>query len=249
MTGTIRGVSAVTIAYCIGRWRGIDLTFPSEHNFKWQFIRNIVMVVQGLVYSWSQFYLPLPIAVTLYSTNPLFIAIWDYWLYGVTINNKQKVWFCLAFLGVILTANCQFLKAVIFGTEEAESQERYLSMDPKMQLLVALIFAVVQFANGMGMVVTKKLVETNAVHITYYLAVLLLLINATIVPISKDNPDYIWPSVGGFLEGILFSGIPLTLGMLFILGSMTISHNYGLIMPFQFSSIVVGYFMSIVRYG
>ena len=37
--------------------------------------------------------------------------------------------------------------------------------------------------------------------------------------------------------------------MLCINGAMTISHRYGLVMPFQFSAIIVGYFMSILRYG
>ena len=64
------------------------------------------MTLQGLIFAWSQFYLPLPIAITLYSSNPIFVAIWDYFIYGVVLNNKQKIWFGLAFLGVVVTSNC-----------------------------------------------------------------------------------------------------------------------------------------------
>ena len=41
----------------------------------------------------------------------------------------------------------------------------------------------------------------------------------------------------------------MTIGMLLINGAVTISHRYGLIMPFQFAAIVVGYFVSLYRYG
>lgn len=109
VTGIIRGFTAMSVCYIIAIYRGVDLTFGSQNNYKWQLIRNGIMCLQGLVYAWSQFYLPLPIVVTLYAATPIFTAVWDYIVYGVTINQKQKGWFALAFVGVLLTANGGYL--------------------------------------------------------------------------------------------------------------------------------------------
>ena len=49
-------------------------------------------------------------------------------------------------------------------------------------------------------------------------------------------------------EGIAFSGIPLAIGMFGFNGALTVSHRYGLVAPFQFAAIIVGYFVSLVRY-
>lgn len=67
------------------------------------------MVLQGLVYAAAQFYLPLPIAITLNSISPIFVCIYDYFLYGVTINRKQLSFLFLSIIGVSLTANGSYL--------------------------------------------------------------------------------------------------------------------------------------------
>ncbi len=101
------------ISYCIAAHQKIDLTFASTNNFKWLIIRNVIVFFQGLVYAWSQFYLPLPIVVTLYSATHMFTALFDYWIYGVSINRQQKMWLVVAFFGVVLTSNGSYFKDLI----------------------------------------------------------------------------------------------------------------------------------------
>ena len=104
-TNMLRGIATTIITYLISRQKGIDLTFPSSHNFKWQFFRNLVILLTTIVYAWSQFYLPLPIAITLMSTSPIFATIFDKLIYGISITKQQIGWLSLAFSGVLLTAN------------------------------------------------------------------------------------------------------------------------------------------------
>ena len=73
------------------------------------------MVFQGLAFAWCQFYLPLPIAITLNSTSPIFSALWDRILNGIKLNRAQTMWFVVAFLGVILTANGNYLSFIFTG--------------------------------------------------------------------------------------------------------------------------------------
>ena len=104
-TAFVRGFAIAIITYLCGWAKEIDLTFKSPHNFKWQIIRNSIMIVHTLVYAWSQFYLPLPIAITLNSTSSIFASILDKVINNISLNKFQIIWLIIAFMGVILTAN------------------------------------------------------------------------------------------------------------------------------------------------
>ena len=114
-TGLVRGLAVSIISYLVARRQGVDLTYPSSHNLKWQMLRNGIMVVQGLAYAWVQFYLPLPIALTLMASSPVFTAIFDKLLNGIELNHKQICWLSVAFIGVILTANGNYLYFLLNG--------------------------------------------------------------------------------------------------------------------------------------
>ena len=73
------------------------------------------MVVQGWVYGWSMFYLPLPVAMTLTATSPLFASIFDRIINGVKLNKAQVFWLVVAFVGVILTTNGNYFLFLLTG--------------------------------------------------------------------------------------------------------------------------------------
>ena len=79
------------------------------------------MFLQGFVYAWSQYYLPLPIVVTLYASTPVFSAFFDWLVFGISLNKKQQMWLTLAFGGVLLTANGKYLEkmtSLIFNSPQ-----------------------------------------------------------------------------------------------------------------------------------
>ena len=120
-TNMIRGITTTVFTYLIARKQGIDLTFPSAHNYKWQNFRNAAMMITTLVYAWSQFYLPLPIAITLMSTSPIFASIFDKLIYGVNLNKIQVFWLSVAFIGVLLTSNGNYLSYLLTGKSATEN--------------------------------------------------------------------------------------------------------------------------------
>ena len=71
------------------------------------------MVLHNFGYTFSQFYLPLPVAITLNSISPIFVYIYDYYLYGVTINRTQIVFLMIAIFGVVVTSNGSYLISYI----------------------------------------------------------------------------------------------------------------------------------------
>ena len=72
-------------------------------------------MIQCLAYAWSQFYLPLPVAITLQATAPIFTTIADRVINGVKINPRQGFWLLIAFIGVLMTANGQWIYQQITG--------------------------------------------------------------------------------------------------------------------------------------
>jgi len=102
---TIRGVVAMGIMYLLSLRQKQDLTFASKHNFKWILIISATNLLMALVYAWCQFYLPQPIAVALNSSTPIFMALFDKILYGVSMTKPQVTWLMVTFFGVLLVAN------------------------------------------------------------------------------------------------------------------------------------------------
>jgi len=111
----IRGFSSAVISWVIARFMNVEMTWSSPHEYWLENIRNFLILIQCLVYAWSQFYLPLPVAITLQATAPIFTTIADRIINGVKINPKQGFWLLIAFLGVLMTANGQWLYKKITG--------------------------------------------------------------------------------------------------------------------------------------
>ena len=116
VTSTLaRGIGVTAVSYFYARRKGEDLTYPSFHNLKWQTVRNGVMVLQGFAHVWALYYMPLPIVLTLMASSPIFTTIFDSWIFGMQLNQVQKIWLVIAFIGVILTANGSYLLYLITG--------------------------------------------------------------------------------------------------------------------------------------
>ena len=56
-----------------------------------------------------------------------------------------------------------------------------------MVLAVSIILMVSQFIHGLGLVFTKKLIQTNTIHINYFVGLMLLFTNAVLVPTVGRN--------------------------------------------------------------
>lgn len=215
-TNLIRGFIAIIVTYLIGRFYNIDLTFPSAWNFKYQFFRNCIMLNQGLVYAWSQFYLPLPVAVTLQATSPIFATVFDRLINNVKLNQTQSFWLVVAFLGVLLTANGNYIYYLATGVspEEDSSFENYFSKDPLTVLWAAVVLLGAFCLHGYAVVMTKIFKNTNTIHINYSQGVLLTMVNGLLLPYASSDTDYQSPTMGQTVQAMVLMGVPVTLGSL-----------------------------------
>jgi len=101
----MRGFFAMLVIYLISLKQKQDLTFASRGNFRVLIINSLAIMVTALVYAWSQFYLSQPIAIAINSSSPIFCAILDKIMFGVSLTKTQVYWLIVTFLGVVLVAN------------------------------------------------------------------------------------------------------------------------------------------------
>lgn len=113
LTGLSRGLTLIVVVYFLLRYFKKDITFKSVVDFKRINLRSSIMVLQHLSYSAVQYYLPLPIAITLSTTTPIFVCIYDYLLYGIAINHLQIFFLVLSVIGVLITANGAYLITLV----------------------------------------------------------------------------------------------------------------------------------------
>lgn len=109
----MRGLVTIFVNYLIARHYHIEIDYSDPKNFRILFLRNIIMIAQGLVYTFIQFYLTQPIIQTLSCTGPLFIFLLDYQINGVTITQKQLYGVILGIAGVLLTVNGELIIRMI----------------------------------------------------------------------------------------------------------------------------------------
>jgi drug/metabolite transporter (DMT)-like permease len=94
----------------------MDIDFKHFHNAKFLLIRSSIMVVHGVTFAISQFYLPLPIVHTIGSASPLFVFILDFYMYGITINKKQTLGIVVSLIGTLLTVNGPYMMKIFDAT-------------------------------------------------------------------------------------------------------------------------------------
>jgi drug/metabolite transporter (DMT)-like permease len=115
-TVTIRGVVAVIVIYLISLRQKKDLTFANVSNFKWYIANGLTLLIGALIYAWSQFYLSQPVVIAINSTSPIYCAIFDKFLYNVSLNRAQICWLVVTFIGVLLAANGEQILAFFSGS-------------------------------------------------------------------------------------------------------------------------------------
>ena len=158
-TVTVRGLVALVITYLISLRQKQDLTYSDAENFKWNLLSSFIFLITTYIYAWCQFYLPLPIAITLQATSPIFVALYDKFLNGVELNKAQTFWLTVTFIGALLTANGNQISAFFFSksTQSSSTFGNYLSDDPMVVLWVSIVLLLVMVLYSYGLILIKKL--------------------------------------------------------------------------------------------
>ena len=123
-----------------------------------------------------------------------------------------------------------------------------MSKDLLTALVAAFILTIIMCLHGCAVLITKKLVNTHSFQVLYFSGLLILLSSALLYPYASEDPTFHEITMLEFFMGLLLTGLPVTFGGLFMIKALLTTNNYGVLTPFMFCSILVGYMISVVRY-
>lgn len=163
---------------------------------------------------------------------------------GVKINFKQTIGIALGFIGALLASNGQLITKYYDPTYEYYTKfQNYATNNPKIMTIFSLIFLTIMVFWAYAIVLTKK-IKANTFQINYVLGIYLLLAGALAYPYAESKCT----KLSLFLS-IFFFGIPIVLAQWFFIASLTMTKNTGVLTMLGFTSILIGYIVSIFRYG
>jgi hypothetical protein len=119
-----------------------------------------------------------------------------------------------------------------------------MTFDYSTKILMGFILLAAVACWAYAHIVVKKLKHMEAVQINLYFAFVLTLTNAFLYPFIVTDPV----APVKFLISIGACGFPIALSAFMFITALKINHNSGLTTMFIFSSVVVGYLLSLFRY-
>lgn len=168
---------------------GYETDFKNPLTFRQLFLRNSIMVIQGVAVALVSFYLPQFLIHTIGCAGPLGVFIVDYYKFGITINKKQLLGLLVGVIGLIFTVNGQLITSYFDPSYEFESEfANYKTDSLFIQFLVSIALLIVTFLWAYGACITKS-IKSNGVQINFYLGVLLVLFSGISYPLSQDTKD------------------------------------------------------------
>ena len=75
--------------------------------------RNFALLSWVVINVASMYYLSLSTIYSINITGSLSVFVWDSYLYGVTINQKQKIGVALGLVGSFLMINCNYFLSLL----------------------------------------------------------------------------------------------------------------------------------------
>ena len=103
--------------------------------------------------------------------------------------------------------------------------------------------------HGYGVMLTKKLQGVHTVQVNFIQGILILFSGVILYPLSEGETGYSKMDMEHFFKGVFLSGIPMTIGQLSYIGAFILTKNMGVITTLSFTSIIMGFLISVFRYG
>jgi hypothetical protein len=112
-----------------------------------------------------------------------------------------------------------------------------------MQISSGMVLILIAWAYGQ--ISLKKCINVHSVQVNFHFGIVLTIISAFLYPIFVTNPV----PMSKIYLALLICGAPIALSNLLYVHAMRINSNTGLLNLLMFISVVVGYGLSIFRYG
>jgi drug/metabolite transporter (DMT)-like permease len=244
-TNFARGVCIFFTHIAIGSYLGIGLSFKNAHDFKYLLIRNSLFLIQQFVYAAMHYVLSFPLINSINISGPLFVFLLDYYLNGVTINRVQAVGIAVAFAGILLNINGDFLMSLLDPAFEiTTTYQNYQVTDTKLKILFAFLALLSSLLWGYAIVLQKKIRHVSGLQISFFLGVEFIFTSCV-----SSNLGLVPPiTLSDFLGGCVCSGLVMTFCQLLFTSALNLSKNTGKLGILNLLTAVTAYAISYFKF-
>jgi drug/metabolite transporter (DMT)-like permease len=244
--GQIRGFAVVLITFLIARIYNIRIDFPSISDLMTMNVRNFFMVIHGFYFALSFHYLEVPIVYTISNAGPIIVFIMDYFLNGIAVTHRQLLGILVSCLGITLAVNSHLIYWILNLDDTTTTKFEYIETSLEIKMLVSCGFLVIMIGWAYAIILTKRLKSTNAIQLNFHQGIMLLLCNSAAIFIVP-TPSKL--SMFDELELFLKVGLPLAIASCIYVLSVFMTKKSGNVTIVGFSTVLIGYGISIIRYG
>ena len=242
-----RGICTVVSCYLIAKYYGHSLDFRSSHDLKIILQRCVITSVQQVITSYGFKYLQPSIVYTIANIGPIIVFVMDYVKNNTTVTSRQQAGIAISCMGLIITVNSLIIMSWLgYDNYVDESKYHYEESSLAFKVFVCVILFVEYVFWAWAMILTKDLKKTNSIQLNY-VGGLFLVILSPVFYLTFPNSEVI--SFPQLLKDILSIGFLLSFSTLMYMASLQLSKNTGSLTITNFSTVIIGYIISIVRYG
>ena len=116
------------------------------------------MTFYSIIFSISQFVIPLPISHTISCSGVIFVFLIDYFINGVQINRNQCIGIIIGIIGVLMTGNSKIILLYFdssYKGDDITEFKHYLTQDIRIITAFILFFIFYMFVWAYAVVITK----------------------------------------------------------------------------------------------
>ena len=240
-----RGITFCSLGFVIGRKKEKTLDVKNRKTLINLTIRVTLTSIFAAIAGLSQFYLPLPIVYTICGSGPIFGFIVDYYLNGIRVNGRQIVGLSVGIIGLVLTVNGNFLMKWADPSFEVHTEfENYHTTNLLVMFGVALLLIFGNVLWAVAQIITKTLTQLDPYQITFHTGSMLIVNSA----VAYCCLGHFKLTMVKLMLSVLFVGLPTFLSIVTGVMSIQMVRKAGVILIMSYSSIIMGYLMSIFYY-
>lgn len=244
--GMLRGFGVLMFSLLLCRFFKKPIDFSLLSDLHILNFRNLMMTVHGFFFAFSFHYLEVPIVYTISNAGPIIVFILDYFMNKISVSRRQLAGIIISCLGIFLAINSHLIYRELGIPEETHSKFAYVEATIEMKLLVSMLFLLAVVGWAYGVVQTKSLKASHTLQVNLHQGFMLLFCNSLALLVIPTPARL---TLAEEAELFIKVGLPMSIGSMLYIGSLFLSKKSGNVTIVGFSTVFIGYAISIIRYG
>ncbi|KAL4435507.1 hypothetical protein ABPG74_020283 [Tetrahymena malaccensis] len=238
----VRGVIVSFLMYSIGYVKKYNMQVNDSKDFKLLTIRNVISALGQVCFFYSINKLPVSLLLIISNTGPIFVFIFNYFLFGVTLTIKDIIGIAVSFFGVVMVSDPNYFQSLFMGeTTSVQENNQYIQGTEKYILIAISILTWLGWA--LAIIIVRYMKSINTFEINISLCFFFILFGSIGV-IQSETPFDL--SLSDVLGLIFIIGLASFMYQITFITATTITKNHGPITLINYTMIVESFLVEVI---